>query len=477
MAFFRGIESKYTVQQIGMRAVPEAVLGIVGTAPIHHCLPGNRSINAIKIVNSDELGRSLFGPDIDGYTIPMAVTINSLEEGPLMLAINVFDPDVHFTVVPSTPVTLDAMGRAQLAVKDWITATVTNADASVTYVEGSDYSLDKVTGLLKRLPTATFLPGAALKISGRRGDPSKVTSADIVGAVSVAGFRTGIQLWRTAFQDLGFYPTDLVAPTYESLPSVRVALEAQANTILAIAHCQMPAGLTVQDALSSRGPSGPANFQVGSDRVKIFMPHYQSPRADGTSRLVPLSLGYACVFGRTIMDEGFWNTGSNRPLRSAVGLERPITFGAETDDANLLNAAGISTVRSNWGSSIHTWGPSTSAFPDLTDPVQFDCIRRFYDIVDRRIALTLLQYIDRPLTPALVEIIVGTINDFYAGLVQKGALISGSCRFDPADNPAEALAQGWFTTRDDLAPPPPFQRLTRKYRYDRQALQAAFAAI
>lgn len=476
MAFFRGIESKYTTQQIGMREVPEAVIGVVGTAPIHHCAPSDRSINAIKIVNSDELGRQLFGPDIDGYTVPMAVTINSLENGPLMLAINVFDPDVHFSTVPATAVTLDAMGRAQLVIKDWITATLTNADASVTYVEGIDYSLDKVTGLLKRLPTATFAPGAPLKISGRIGDPSKVTAADIVGAVSVAGFRTGIQLWRTAFQQLGFFATDLVAPTYEALPSVRVALEDAANDTLAIAHCQMPAGLTVQDALSSRGPSGPANFQVSSDRVKIFTPLYQSPKADGTSRLVPLSLGYACVFGRTIMDQGFWWTGSNQPLRSAVGLERPITFGAETDDANLLNAAGISTVRSNWGSSIHTWGPSTSAFPDLTDPVHFDCIRRFYDVVDRRIALTLLQYIDRPLTPALVEIIIGEINDFYATLINKGALIAGSCRYDPADNPAEALAQGWFTTRDDLTPPAPFQRFTRKYRYDKAALTAAFAA-
>jgi phage tail sheath protein FI len=476
MAFFRGIESKYTTQQVGMREVPEAVIGVVGTAPIHHCPEADRSINAIKIINSDTLGRQLFGPDIDGYTVPMAVTINSLESGPLMLAINVFDPDVHFTAVAATPVTLNAMGRAQLATRDWISATLTNADASVTYVEGTDYTFDKVTGLLKRLPTATFLPGAPLKISGKIGDPSKVTAADIVGAVSVAGFRTGIQLWRNAFQQLGFFATDLVAPTYEALPSVRVALEAIANETLAIAHCQMPAGLTVQDALSSRGPSGPANFQVSSDRVKIFMPYYKSPRADSTPRLVPLSLGYASVFGRTIMDEGFWHTGSNKPLRSAIGLERPITFGSETDDANLLNAAGISTVRSNWGSSIHTWGPSTSAFPDLTDPVHFDCIRRFYDVVDRRIALTLLQYIDRPLTPALVEIIVGEINDFYATLINKGALVAGLCRYDPSDNPAEELAQGHFTTRDDLSPPAPFQRFTRKYRYDRNALVAAFAA-
>lgn len=474
MAFYRGIESKYASQQIGMRDVPEAVLGVVGTAPIHHCTAS--SLNEIKIINSDEAGRALFGPDIEGYTVPMAVTINALEGGPLMLAVNVFDPSIHYSVVDPVQISFDGMGRVQLPHRDWISCRVTSADGAVLR-DGADYRLDRATGLLKRLSSSAIDAAAPLTVEGRIGAPHKVTSAEIIGAVSVAGFRTGIQLWRTCFQQLGFYPTDLVAPTFESLPSVRVALEAMANDICAIAHCQMPAGLTVQDAIACRGPSGAANFQVSSDRVKLFFPHYASPKADGANRLVPLSLGYACVFGRTIMDQGFWWTGSNQPLRSATGLERPITFGGVKDDANLLNAAGICTLRSNWGSSLHAWGPSSSAFPDITDPVHFDCVRRFYDIVDRRIALTLLNYLDRPLTPALVELVIGDINDFYASLIKQGALVAGSCRYDPADNPAEALAQGWFTTRDDLSPPPPFQRLTRKYRYDRDALVACFTAI
>jgi phage tail sheath protein FI len=480
MAFFRGIESKYTTRQVGMREIPEAVIGLAGLAPVHHVLPENRTVNQLKIISSDTLGAALCGPDaaeLAAYSLPMAVTVNSLETGPLMLMVNVFDPARHNKPMTPETVTFPLTDKVRLAAADIIAATVKKPDGSVTYADGTDYTIDRITGLLRRLPGGSIPVAGTVAVTGTLADPAAVTPAEIVGAISDSGGRTGLKLLETAFQTFGIQPTDFLAPGFEALPSVRMELARLAGRLGGHAHVAYPVGTTVEQALSSRGPLGPHEFQISDRRVKLHYPMIESPRADNSLRLVPLSMVYAAVWGRTIMDDGFWYSGSNRPMQCATGLERPITHGTETDDANLLNAAGISTVRSSWGSSLHTWGPSTSAFPELTDPTHFDSVQRFYDVVDRRIALTLLYYIDRPLTPALARQIVGEIDDFYRLLIKKGALIDGSCTFSLDDNPAEQLAQGWFVTRDDLTPPPPFQRLTRKTTYNKDALTRAFAAI
>lgn len=59
-------------------------------------------------------------------------------------------------------------------------------------------------------------------------DPSQVTPAEIIGAVDVAGRRSGLKAFPDSYNLFGFFPKIFIAPGFSTLNSVSVELIASA---------------------------------------------------------------------------------------------------------------------------------------------------------------------------------------------------------------------------------------------------------
>jgi len=82
------------------------------------------------------------------------------------------------------------------------------------------------------------------------------------------------------------------------------------------------------------------------------------------------------------------------------------------------------------------------------------------DVIEESVELSMLQFIDQPISNALITAILASANAFIRTLIQRGALVAGSASYNPAENPANQIAAGQLVFDIDVMPPPPAERLT-----------------
>ncbi|KPG85095.1 phage tail sheath C-terminal domain-containing protein [Pseudomonas sp. RIT-PI-o] len=109
---------------------------------------------------------------------------------------------------------------------------------------------------------------------------------------------------------------------------------------------------------------------------------------------------------------------------------------------NLLNENGITTVSNAFGTGLRLWGNRTAAWPSVTHLRNFENVRRTKDVVDESIRYSALQFVDQPITTALITSVTESVNLFLRKLIGDGALLGGECWYDPARNLSTQLAQG-----------------------------------
>ena len=93
------------------------------------------------------------------------------------------------------------------------------------------------------------------------------------------------------------------------------------------------------------------------------------------------------------------------------------------------------------------------------------------DIIEESVELAMLQFIDQPISNALIAAILACVNSFIRQLIQRGALVAGAASFDPAENPPTQIAAGQLVFDIDVMPPPPAERLTFQTFIDISLLQ------
>ena len=141
-------------------------------------------------------------------------------------------------------------------------------------------------------------------------------------------------------------------------------------------------------------------------------------------------------------------------------------------DVNNLNANGILTVFNAFGTGLRVWGNRSSAFPsNPPQPDNFISVRRTMDIIEESVELAMLQFIDQPISNALIIAIVASVNAFLRTLIQRGALVAGSASYDPTENPPAQISAGQLVFDIDVMPPPPAERLTFQTFIDVSLLQ------
>lgn len=438
-----------------IRTVKSAVVGLIGTAPI-----GDR--NTPTVVLSDRQGAQ-FGPQLTGFSIPQALDAIFDQGAGTVIVINVLDPATHKTAVVAETVILSG-DTGKTAHPAWVgAATVKNQAGDVTYVLDTDYTVDAITGEIKRKSGGAIASGATLKVTYEYADPTKVTASDIIGAVNGSGVRTGMQALLDTYNLLGFFAKILIAPGFCTLNTVASEMIVMASKLRAVALIDAPIGTTYAQAIAGRGPAGTINFNTSSERAVLCYPHlkvYDS--TTDSERLEPLSQRLAGVICAKDTEKGYWWSPSNTEVKGITGVERQLSamINDPQSEVNLLNEVGVVTLFNSFGTGIRTWGNRSAAWPSVTHPKNFINIRRTADILHESVEYSMLQFIDMPINNALIDAITESVNSFIRTLISRGALIDGKCSYDPTKNPATEIALGHLTFDLEFMSPTPAERIS-----------------
>lgn len=316
---------------------------------------------------------------------------------------------------------------------------------------------------------AIFDQGAGIVIVVNVFDPAVHTTvadvqlSDIIGGVNAQGKRTGLQALKDSYSLLGFYPKTIIIPKYCEDTAVVTEINAVSASIRAIGLVDAPVGVSVQEAISGRGPSGTINFNFSSDRLVFCYPQLKIyDTATNSEKLEPYSQRLAGVIAAKDIEKGYHWSPSNTEIKGIIGVERNLTsmINDPTSEVNLLNEAGILTVFNSFGSGFRTWGNRNASYPTNTDPTNFINIRRTADIIHESVEYSMLQFMDYPIDNGLIDSICESVNAFIRTLIGRGALIDGKCKFNPAKNPPTEIANGHLTFDIEFMPPTPAERIT-----------------
>lgn len=494
-SFLHGIEViEVDSGPVPVTVVKTAVIGLVGTAPTWAVqAPATApAVNAPTLVSS-ALDAAKFGPLTRGYTIPYALAAIQEQGAGQAIVVNVFDPTRHYTSVAATALTFNAQGAINLGHMGVSSVVVTTDPAGTTYVANTDYTVDAVNGVVTLIPTSSgghIASGATVLVSFNYADPTKVLDSDVIGALT-SGVYTGIQALQTTYGTMGFFAKILIAPGYSQNADVATAEVTLANAIRAVALIDSPPSTIVATAIGNRGVTGNA-FNTSSKRAVLCYPQetfydtgiiptgvtLSTTGAPVTAQFNTVAVGpysswVAGAIAAQDLANGYWWSPSNVEVEGILGPDVQLYSSAvdANSDVNNLNSNGILTVFNAFGTGLRVWGNRSSAFPTSTAPDNFISVRRTMDVIEESVELAMLQFIDQPISNALITAIVASVNTFLRSLIQRGALVAGSASYNPAENPPSQISAGQLVFDIDVMPPPPAERLTFQTFIDVSLLQ------
>ncbi|HEY9212061.1 MAG TPA: phage tail sheath subtilisin-like domain-containing protein [Ancylobacter sp.] len=402
-AFHHGPEVVEHLEGNGVvREVKSAVTFIVGTAPIHlvHTTADERApyINKRIVIRRREQIAELLGPQVAGYSLPEALHA-------------IFNK-------------------------------VANGQGGGTIVVVNVFDPD--------VHKEEAVP-----------DPTKVTAADIIGLFKLDGSATGFKLAYGMFNSLGYFPKILQAPRFTGLAGVRAEMEVVGNALAAMYLADMPAGLTVQQAVEQRGTTG--GFNTSSMRAILCYPFVKAydPVIDDLA-LQPYSQHLGGVMVASDLAYGYHYSPSNRAMSDVLGLERDLAYvpGSYQNDTNALNEVGIVTAMNFFASGYRTWGNRTAAFPTMTTAHQFIHVRRVLDMVHESALYYLMDKTDRPATKNFLDDVEEDVDAFLRKKEGEGALYGGRFRFDRTKTTSRDATDGRFYYKLECMPVGVTERLT-----------------
>jgi len=462
--FLHGVE---TVQILSgarpIRMVKTAILGIIGTAPIFDVDDEKATVNKPVQILNDVAAAKYFGVRRTGYTIPQALEALFDKGAGAAVVINVFDPEKHKTSVADEVKSFNEKGVLNIGHEGIYALVVKSSDSATTYVAGTDYSVDAANGIVSRIEGGNIAESASVLLSYDYADPSKVTTADIIGETTVDGKRTGMQALLDVHATFGYKPKLLVVPGYASTAAVIAEGIAKAEKLRAFFFVDAPAGTSVSDAIAGRGTQGSIDFTTSSKRAVLCYPQvtvYDSATDSYISE--PFSQHVAGVIAAKDVDQGYWYSPSNTEIMGITGAEVTMTsdYTDPQSEVNLLNEAGVLTIFAGYGTGFRTWGNRSAAWPTESHPVNFISVQRTADVIYDSVEQSMLPFLDQPINDAVIDSVVESVNGFLRTLKSRGAVLDGSCWYDPSKNDTSELALGHVVFSYDFMPPTPMERMT-----------------
>lgn len=322
---------------------------------------------------------------------------------------------------------------------------------------------------------------------GDAPDPTQVTTAELTGEIT-HDVATGMKGAYECYARFGFFPK-LYLSDRSTTAVMRAEMNIVAHHLHGLALCDLPMGLTKQEAVESRGIGGPVDANTDSARVIFCYPHVevQDPETDGT-RLDPLSTALAGVIIRTDLEQGLNHSPSNREIRRAVGMETDINWYPSDyqSDTNWLNAAGIVTMMRGFATGIRTWGNRSAAFPTSSHVDNFIHARRILDATHEAIIFFKMNYVDRLSDPANVVALEDAINGWLHTKIGRSLnddrgrspwFYDARYTFDRTMNTAQEIADGRVHYRLDSHPIGVMERITTHSFIDVNMIRGALGLV
>ncbi|PHM46336.1 tail sheath protein [Xenorhabdus mauleonii] len=294
------------------------------------------------------------------------------------------------------------------------------------------------------------------------GESEEATISNIIGGVTDAGKKTGMQALLAAQSQLGVKPRILGVPGLDS-KAVALELASIAQKLKAIAYVSAYGCKNISEVIKYR-----ENFS--QRELMLIWPDFLSWDTVTNSEAIAYATARALGLRAKIDQETGWHkTLSNVGVNGVSGLSADVFWDLQdtATDADLLNKSGITTlIRKN---GFRFWGSRTCA----DDPLfQFESYTRTAQVLADTMADAHMWAIDKPLTPSLVRDIIEGINAKFRELKAGGYIIDGRCWYDDKANDKDTLKAGKLTIDYDYTPVPPLenmmlrQRITDSYLMD-----------
>lgn len=455
---------------------------VFGTAPINLSADGEGVTNKPVLCYTwadceSQLG---YSADWENYTLceAMYAFFNLFTVAPVVF-VNVLDPEKHTAQVADKAVTL-AAGKVTLPdqgiMPDTLVVKLTQAGQELR--PGTDYtaSFDDAGNLIVAQITggAITSPTSNLVVSYTKLDPSKVTSADIIGGVDAAtGAYTGLQLLDHVFPYFRLVPGQVLAPFWSTKPEVAAVMEAKAGAINGVFR-----SMTLVDIPTSavKKYSDAPNW-INQNNYVFPRQYVCWPKVSLGGQIFHMSTQAAalnCWLDSQNGDVPYQSPSNNNLQMDSLVLEdgTPVVFGLA--EANYLNGQGIATAL-NWIGGWRLWGNRTACYPANTDPKDsFLSIRRMFDWDGNTFLLTFWQKVDRPANRRLIETIIDSDNIRLNGLASRGYILGGRKEFLASENPTTDLMNGIIRFHTYFTPPAPAEEIEEQLEYDTSYLSTLF---
>lgn len=300
-------------------------------------------------------------------------------------------------------------------------------------------------------------------------DPTKITTADIVGGTNPDGTYTGAQALLAAQSECAVQPRILIAPGFTHTTADGATTNAVVSALTIIA--ERLRGIVIADCPNgTKEQATQYQNKLNSPRVYSIYPWAKVMKGDNVVE-EPFSARIAGVIDKSDNDRGFWYSPSNQTINGIVGLSKPIDFtlGDSACVANYLNENNIATVIQQDG--FRLWGNRTAS----TDAKWcYLSVRRIADMINDSLLKAHLWAVDRNITKTYIEDVCENVNNYLRYLKNIGAIINGQCWADPALNTASQIQQGKPTFDFDYSVPYPAEHITFRSRLVDDYLQEIF---
>ncbi len=297
------------------------------------------------------------------------------------------------------------------------------------------------------------------------GADDEAKAADQISKVVgdyVGGQRTGIQALLAAEQQLGVKPRILGAPGLDSKP-VAEALTSVAEKLRAMAYVYADGATDVSEALEYQQG-------FGKRETMVIWPNFTKWSTTANAVVEVPAVAYALGLRAAIDQAQGWHKSlSNVPVNGPTGISRDVFFDLQNpaSDATLLNDGNVTTLIRKQG--FRFWGNRTCS---TDEAFSFETATRTAHVLADTMAEGHFEFIDKPLTPALVKDILEGINARMRSLKAGGYILDGKAWIDYEVNTTELLKSGKLTIDYDYTPLPPLedlgfrQRITDRYYAD-----------